>query len=534
MIQRSSLAILFVILATSSAMAADAIKAAAPADQNWAQWRGPEMNGVAPHATPPTKWDSETNVKWKTEIPGRGSASPIVWGDRVFILTAIDTGVGPPDQAADDDDDADNNNAAGDNKAATGGRGPAPASDPNIQQTAAEEPSTEKPADELPAEGERERRFGDRGERGERGPRGEGERRFGDRGPGGPGDGRGFGGFGRRNSGPRNIYKFDVICLDRNTGDILWQKTAREAAPHEGMHDTNSYASGSPTTDGKFLYVSFGSHGVYCYDLDGKKIWERDLGDMETRMGFGEGASPFLYGDTLLVPWDHEKDSKLFALDAATGRTKWEVPRDEPTTWVTPLVLEAAGRTQVIMNGTNRSRSYDIKNGELIWECGGQVSNPIATAVVHDGLVYCMTGHRGSAVVAIPLDATGDITDTDKIAWKTNQGAPYVPSPILYGDKLYFTKANNGVLSCLEAATGKPLINQKRIPAVENIYASPVGADGRIYITGRDGTTVVIPNTGEFDILATNTVGEPVDASPALVGKQIFIRGDKHLFCIEE
>jgi len=488
------------LLAASFAASAFALDAA---DSNWPQWRGPEMTGVAPAATPPTKWDPETNIKWKIEIPGRGSASPIVWEDRVFILTAVDTGKLP--------DDA-------------------------VQQTAAEEPATE-PTQPTPRTGRfsdqsappagdppRERREGERGERGERG----------DRGPGGPGGGRGFGGFGRRDSGPRNIYQFNLLCLDRNTGEIIWQKTAREAAPHEGMHDTNSYASGSPSTDGKFLYASFGSHGVYCYDLDGNLIWEKDLGDMETRNGFGEGASPTIYGDTLLVPWDHEKDSYIFALDAKTGEIKWQKDRDEPTTWVTPLVIEAAGKTQVILNGTNRSRSYDINTGEVIWECGGQVTNPIATAVEYEGLVYCMTGHRGSAVVAIPLDATGDITDTDKIAWKTNQGAPYVPSPILYGDKLYFTKGNNGVLSCLEAKTGEPLIDQKRLEGVENIYASPVGADGKIYITGRDGTTVVIPNTGELEILATNTVGEPVDASPAIAGNQIFIRGDQHLFCIEE
>ena len=480
----------------ASAVALDA------ADQNWPQWRGPQMTGVAPHGNPPLKWDPETNIKWKAEIPGRGSASPIVWEDRVFVLTAVDTGKLPEGA---------------------------------VQQTAAQEPADQPAAptessnragrfseqSAPPEDAPRERRFRDRDDRGPR------------EGRGGPG-GRGFGGFGRRNDGPRNIYQFRVYCLDRNTGDVLWEKTAREAAPHEGMHDTNSYASGSPTTDGKFLYGSFGSHGVYCYDLDGNLIWERDLGDMETRMGFGEGASPTLHGDTLLVPWDHEKDSHLFALDAKTGEVKWEIDRDEPTTWVTPLVVEAAGKTQVILNGTNRSRSYEINTGELIWECGGQVTNPIATAVVHENLVYCMTGHRGSAVVAIPLDAEGDITDTDEVAWKTNQGAPYVPSPILYGDKLYFTKGNNGVLSCLEAKTGQPLINQKRLPGVENVYASPVGADGRIYFTGRDGTTVVIPNTGELEILATNTVGEPVDASPAIVGDQIFIRGDQHLFCIEE
>lgn len=496
------LAALCVASLAASAVALDVANSKGAAG-NWPQWRGPEMTGVAPAATPPTKWDPETNIKWKTEIPGRGSASPIVWEDRVYILTAVDTGKLP---------------------------------DGAVQQTAAEEPVADKPADQPPAAEpaappEGERRFGGRGERGP-GERGFG--RGGPGGPGGPGGGRGPGGFGRRDSGPRNIYQFNVLCLDRNTGEIIWEKTAREAAPHEGMHDTNSYASGSPTTDGKFLYASFGSHGVYCYDLDGKLIWEKDLGDMETRNGFGEGASPTIYGDTLLVPWDHEKDSHLFALDAKTGEVKWEIDRDEPTTWVTPLVIEAAGKTQVILNGTNRSRSYDINTGEVIWECGGQVTNPISTAIQYEGLVYCMTGHRGSAVVAIPLDATGDITDTDKIAWKTNQGAPYVPSPLLYGDKLYFTKGTNGVLSCLEAKTGEPLINQKRLEGVENIYASPVGADGKIYITGRDGTTVVIPNTGELDILATNTVGEPVDASPAIAGNQIFIRGDQHLFCIEE
>ena len=461
----SALALLAVLVAVTPARAVD------QAESNWHQWRGPNANGLASQGDPPIEWNAEKNIKWKTPIPGRGSATPIVWGDKIFLLTAVDTGK----------------------------------PDPNAPAPAAEEDATE------------EAEAGDN----EEGRRGRG-RRGGFRGR--------FGG----DSGPRNLHQFLVICLDRKTGDVLWQKTAREAAPHESKHGDNTYASGSPTTDGKFLYASFGSHGVYCYDLDGKLIWERDLGDMETRNGFGEGASPTIYGDTLLVPWDHEKDSHLFALDAKTGEVKWAIDRDEPTTWVTPLVIEAAGKTQVILNGTNRSRSYDINDGKVIWECGGQVTNPIATAVFHDNLVYCMTGHRGSAVVAIPLDAAGDITDTDEVAWKTNQGAPYVPSPILYGDKLYFTKGNNGVLSCLEAKTGEPLINQKRLAGVENVYASPVGANDRIYFTGRDGTTVVIPNTGELEILATNTVDEPVDASPAIAGNQIFIRGENHLFCIEE
>jgi outer membrane protein assembly factor BamB len=453
---------LIVVIASFISSVACAVE---QAESNWHQWRGPNANGMASQGSPPTEWTAEKNIKWKTAIPGRGNASPIVWGDKIFVLTAVDTGK----------------------------------PDPNAPAPAAEE------------EEEEDDDNGDRGRRG-RGRRG----------------GRG------RDSGPRNLMQFTVICVDRNSGDIVWQKIAREAAPHEGKHGDNTFASGSPTTDGKQLYATFGSQGIFCYDLDGNLKWERDLGDMKTAAGFGEGASPKIHKDTLLVPWDHESGSKLYALDAATGDTKWEVDRDEPTTWITPVVAEAAGKTQVIINGSNRSRSYDFNTGEVIWECGGQGSNPIPAPVVFEDLVFCMTGHRNPAAVAIPLDAQGDITDTEKVAWKTKQGTPYVPSPLLIGDQLYFVKGNNAVLSCLNARTGEPVISQDRIPGLENIYASPVAADGRIYITGRDGTTVVLKHGDEIEVLATNTVGEDVDASPAIVGDQMFIRGAEHLFCISE
>jgi len=446
-------------------VAATSLHAVEQAAENWHQWRGPDANGVAPQGSPPTKWNAEENIniKWKTAIPGRASSSPIVWGDRVFVLTAVDTGKpdpnAPPPAAAEEDDEED--------------------------------------------EGER------------RGRRGGGRR-----------------GRWRGDSGPRNIHQFTVLCIDRNTGDIVWQKVAREAVPHEGKHGTNSYASGSPTTDGRRLYVTFGSQGLYCYDLDGNLKWDRDLGDMQTPNSFGEGASPTIYEDTQLVPWDHEGGSRLYALDAATGETKWEAPRDEPTTWVTPVVAEAAGRTQVIINGSNRTRSYDFKNGEQIWECGGQGSNPIPCPVVFEDLVFCMTGHRDPAAVAIPLDSQGDVTDSDKIAWRTEKGTSYVPSPVLYGDRLYFIKGRSQVMSCVNARTGEPLIDQKRLPGLSDIYASPVAADGRVYFTGRDGTTVVIRHADELEVLATNSVGEPVDASPAIVDDELFIRGESHLFCI--
>ena len=440
------------------------------ADRNWHQWRGPLATGVAPHGDPPANWDADTNIKWKTRIPGRGSASPVVWEDRIFLLTAVDTGRTEPAAAS------------------AGGGDVTPAAEP--------------PAAEPPAE---------RGRRGRR-----------------------FGGFGRGSDGPRNIYEFKVICLDRRTGEILWDRTARQAAPHEGMHETNSYASGSPTTDGKYVYASFGSHGIYCYDLDGDFIWGRDLGDMQTRNAFGEGASPTIHLRTLLVPWDHEGESKFYALDADTGETVWERDRDEPTTWNTPLVVDAAGRTQVILNGTNRTRSYDFETGEVIWECGGQGTNPIASPVAHEGLTICMTGHREPALYAIPLDAQGDVTGSDKIAWHKQEAGPYVPSPLLYGDRLYYNKGNTGIMSCVNPQTGEPMIDQRRLPEIDNMYASPVGAAGRAYFTSRSGTTLVLRDADELEVLATNTVGEPVDASPAIVDNEIYIRGEHHLFCISE
>jgi outer membrane protein assembly factor BamB len=429
------------------------------ADANWHQWRGPNANGMASQGDPPVEWTPDKNIKWKAAIPGRGSASPIVWGDKIFLLTAVDTGKPDPNASAAAEDAANDSDRAGGRRG--GGR---------------------------------------------------------------------FGG----DSGPRNVHQYMVICVNRNTGDLLWQKVAREAVPHESKHGDNTYASGSPTTDGQRLYATFGSQGIFCYDLDGNPQWEVDLGDMQTRNGFGEGASPTIYKDALVVPWDQETGSKLFVLDAATGKTRWEKDRDEVTSWMTPLVVEAAGKTQIIINGDNRIRSYDLNSGEVIWECGGLGTNPIPMPVVFENLVFCMTGHREPGAVAVPLDSQGDVTDSDKVAWRTTQGTSYVPSPLLIGDRLYFTKGNNAVLTCVNARTGEPIIDQKRIPGLENIYASPVAAEGRMYFTGRDGTTVVLKHGDQIEVLATNSVGEDVDASPAIVGDKMYIRGAEHLFCIGE
>ena len=332
---------------------------------------------------------------------------------------------------------------------------------------------------------------------------------------------------------PNTFYQFAVICLDRNTGRELWRKVAAEKVPHEGHHGDNNYASASPTTDGERLYAWFGSVGLFCFDLDGKQLWSRDLGEVETRRSFGEGASPVVHDDRVVLTRDNEGKSYVICLNAATGETVWQVDRDEPTSWATPLVVEQDGRTQVITSASNRVRSYNLADGALLWECGGQVGNVTPSPVTDGKLVYCMSGYRGSALFALPLDATGDITDSDEIAWSTSRGTPYVPSPLLYDGLLYFNQSNDAILTCLKADTGETVIERTRMPGLRSVYASPLGAAGRVYFVGRDGVTLVIERGEEFKELATNRLDEGIDASPAAVGKQLFLRGQKHLYCIE-
>lgn len=466
----------------------------------WPNFRGPEFTGVAPRATPPLTWSETENIKWKVELPGRGSGSPIVWGDRIYLQAAIKT-----DRTADSPPESASRISKSKFRLVAGER--------LLTQNEATPPAPEAPpAGAPPAE--------------QGPPEGRGRRGGGGRGQGG------FGGFGIET--PTNYHQFVVICLDRKTGETIWQKVATEAIPHEGHHGTASFASSTPVTDGKNLYVSFGSRGVYSYDLDGNLRWKKDLGIMRTRNMFGEGSSPALHGDTLVINWDHEGQSFITALDANTGETKWKVDRDEETTWNTPLILEHEGKTQVIVNGMNRARAYDLSNGEIIWECGGQVMGAVPTPLVYKNLAFLMTGHRGAALYAIPLSSKGDITDTDQVAWKLDKDTPYVPSPLLYDNQLYFMKSNNGIMSCYQAETGEEVFKAQRVPGIDMIYSSLVGADGKIYIAGRNGTTVVARHGPEFEILATNQLDEPIDATLALVGNEVILRGEKSLYCIAE
>ncbi|PHQ33876.1 outer membrane protein assembly factor BamB family protein [Rhodopirellula bahusiensis] len=445
--------------------------------RDWPQWRGPDASGSALESNPPTTWSESENILWKIDVPGIGSSTPIILGDRVYVSTAVKT-----ERVAENQD----------------------AKEQTPQETA-------------PPRGER------RAERGRpEGGRGGPER-------GGRGRGRGGRGGGAK---PTNFYDFLVIAYDRANGEEVWRTSVTQEVPHEAGHNTNTFASSSPVTDGEKLYMSFGSRGVFCLDLNGKQLWSVDLGQMQTRAQFGEGSSPAVHQGTLVVPWDHEGESFIVALDAATGEEKWRQSRDEQTTWSTPLITEYEGRTQVITNGSKRVRSYDLATGELIWECGGQAGNPIPSPVRFEDNVIVMTGYRGYAIYSIPLIAKGDVTDSDVITWVEEDAAPYVPSPVLYKGQLYFVKSNNGVLVSRQAKSGELVIDQTRLPDISSVYASPVAAADHVYFTGRDGTTLVLRHGDELEAIATNKLDDEIDASAAIVGDQIFLRSKSHLYCI--
>lgn len=333
---------------------------------------------------------------------------------------------------------------------------------------------------------------------------------------------------------PAEAHRFLVLAYDRRDGRLLWERIACEETPHEGHHRDHGFASASPVTDGQHVYASFGSRGLYCYDFDGNLKWQKRFGRMETRNSFGEGSSPALHGDTLVILWDHEGEDFIAALDKHTGKEIWRQERDEPTGWTTPLVVARDGRTEVMVSATQRIRSYDLATGQSLWQCAGMTANAIPSAVAGPNLAYFISGFRGSALLAIKLGQSGDLTDTDAIAWRHNRSTPYVPSPLLYDGLLYFFSGNNAMLSCFDAQSGEPHYQAERLANIYGMYASPVGADGRIYVAGRDGKCAVLKHGPKFGILSLNVLEDKFDASPAVVDKDLFLRGHRNLYCIAE
>lgn len=475
------------------ALASSAAWAAAQSDEarrQWPQWRGPLANGVAPEADPPLEWSETRNVKWKVKVPGFGTSTPIIWGDKVFILTAV--------------------------KLAR------PAESPSPESSSLE-------TDQWFARRERERAAG-YGSEGPvqlaQAPPPEGRPRGGFR-PGGGG-----GGFGRSER-PSEVHQFNVLCYDRKTGRPLWQKTAREEVPHEGHHRDHGYASASPVTDGQLVLAYFGSRGLHGYDLDGNLKWSKDFGNMQTRNGFGEGASPVLHGNTVVVNWDDETDNDfIVALDKRTGKELWRTPRSDDTSWSTPLVVEHNNKFEVVVNSTRKVRSYDLETGKELWSCAGQTANAIPSPVADRDTVYVTSGFRGSALFAFALGHTGDLAGTSAVRWSYNRNTPYVPSPLLVNGQLYLVKGNEQIFSSFDAKTGKPHFEEERLAGLNGIYASPVSAKDRVYVLGRNGACAVLKQGPKLEVLATNSLDDRTDASIALVGKELFIRGHENLYCI--
>ena len=421
----------------------------APDADSWGHWRGPSQTGVAAGAAP-VRWNDTSNIAWKVEIAGRGHSSPVIWGDRIFLTTAVPTG----------------------GKSASSG-----------------------------------------------GPAGS---------PGRRGDG---------GAGTREEHRFDVLALDRATGKTLWRQTAVTAVPHEGYHATyGSFASNSPTTDGQRLYVSFGSRGLFAYDMSGKPLWQRDF-KIQMRMfqEFGEGVGPVLDEGRLIVLFDHEGDGFLAMLDAATGREVWRTPRTDGTNWAAPLVVRHLGRKQIVVNSPRKIRGYDYESGKQIWETTGLGLNTIPRAVQHGDSVLVMSGFINPALFAIRLGREGDLTGTDAIKWSAaNRGLAYTSSPVLHEGRLYFV-TDNGMASSIDAETGMPIYQQVRLPKPYAIKASPVAANGMLYFPTEDGDVVVARIGPTLDVVATNTLtDQSFVASPAIAGGDIFLRSRTHLFRIHE
>jgi len=412
----------------------------------WPQWRGPLGTGVAPHADPPTSWSEDEHVRWKMSVPGKGHSTPVVWGDRVYLTTAIPYGEDLPPTYSD-----------------------APGAH-TIQ------PIT-------------------------------------------------------------NHHRFVVLAIDRHDGAVVWKRTVREALPHEGFHAGSSLASPSPVTDGESLYAFFGSQGLYCLDHDGRVIWETDLGDMQTLHSHGEGSSPALYQDSLIILWDHEGASFLAAFDKRTGEPRWKVDREvRSSSWTTPIVVEAAKGPQIVVSGSEHLRGYDPTTGEEIWRRGGlSVKNVVASPVADDGVVFAGSSYDQRSVLAVRLVGSGgESAGSPPMLWKRDRGAPYVPSPLLYDDALYLVAGFHNILTPVDARTGEDRSEPIRLDDLDQVFASPVGAAGRIYLPGRNGATAVISHEADPAVIAINHLDDRFSASPALAGRQLFLRGADKLYCIEE
>jgi outer membrane protein assembly factor BamB len=425
---------------------------ARPAPLNWPSLRGPGGSGVADGQHPPLTWDVKagTNVRWKTPIPGLGHSGPIVWGDRVFVTTAVS---GDPDP-----------------KVRTGNYGDV-ASVNDVSK-----------------------------------------------------------------------HAWQVLCLDRATGKVLWARTAFEGVPKIKRHLKGSQANCTPATDGKRVVACFGPEGLHCYDFQGQLLWKRDLSSIDSSFAidqkyeWGFGSSPVIHGGLVILQCDLSKDSFVAAYRLEDGSRAWSTPRDEIPSWSSPVVWHNGLRAELVTNASQYARGYDPATGKELWRLAKKSEVTIPMPVVGRGLLYITSGNRPiQPIFAVRPGAAGDVSlqpDADRnahIAWSRMRGGPYMTTPIVYGKYLYVC-SNAGLLTCYEADTGRE-VYKRRLGGV-SYTASPVAADGRLYFTSEQGSVRVVKAGPEFELLAANELGDVCMATPAISDGTLFVRSQHFLFAL--
>jgi len=414
---------------------------------HWPQWRGQDGEGISLEKDLPGEWTPDKNIQWKVSIAGRGHSSPVVWGNRIFVTTAVE-----------------------------GEQLPKPTAVKHmIDKEEFKHPD--------------------------------------------------WVGSDRR-------YTMKVLCLDGDSGKILWEAIPYEGTVFDHRHRKSSYASPTPVTDGENVYVYFGSEGVDAYSFNGDLIWKSNLGGIRT-IGMGVGTSPVLFENLLIVQVDEDEgeNSFLVALNKNDGHEVWRTPRKVQVSWSTPLIVNTEKRMELITSGSESIVSYNPATGEEYWYCKGLASNAIPSPVAGKDIVVLSAGFPEKRVKAIRLGGSGDLTGTANILWEYNKGTAYVASPIVYGDYIYLL-SDKGILTCLELKTGRVMYDNGRVPVPATFMSSPVAFDDKILVTSEEGDTFVVRAGTSHQILQTNSVGEPVFASLALAASKIFIRGEKNLYCI--
>lgn len=332
--------------------------------------------------------------------------------------------------------------------------------------------------------------------------------------------------------GADHRWTMNVLCIDANSGKILWEKTAYEGTVYDDRNRKNTYASGTPVTDGTYVWTFFDAEGLYCYDFSGNLVWKTSLGPI-AKGGMGYGMSPVLYEGLIILQCDQElgEGSFIAALDKKTGKEVWRVARNNRRSWATPLLVRSGDHVELIASGAESVIAYEPATGKEIWRCKGTISHPIPSAVTGHDMVFFSAGSQQKHAFAVKLGGKGDLTETPYVVWQYEKGTAYVPSPIMYKDYLYLL-TDKGLVTCIEGTTGKIMYEGGRVPVPATFTASPVAYEDKILLCSEDGDVFVLKAGPTHEILHTNSMQEPIYASPAISQGRIFIRGEKNLYCI--